>query len=319
MSASPAPTSSCPSPVPPCIQQKHVSPRCHCQRGFCRCTSLLCCERSPGQVSCQSILSTVCLVSGGASVVVVQMLEGGASYLCFSRALFSVCSVSSAPTSSCPSPVPPCIQQKHVSPRCHCQRGFCRCTSLLCCERSPGQVSCQSILSTVCLVSGGASVVVVQMLEGGASYLCFSRALFSVCSVFSRSHVFLSFSSPSLHTAEAFSPRCHCQRGFCRCTSLLCCERSEHSEHSVLGLWRSFRCRCPDVRRRCAYLCFSRALFSVCSVSFSRSHVFLSFSSPSLHTASMSAPDVIVKEASAVAQACCAVNGRQARCRVRAF
>ena len=26
---------------------------------------------------------------------------------------------------------------------------------------------------------------------------------------------------------------------------------SEHSEHSVLGLWRSFRCRCPDVRRRC--------------------------------------------------------------------
>ncbi len=115
---------------------------------------------------------------------------------------------SPAPTSSCPSPVPPCIQQKHVSPRCHCQRGFCRCTSLLCCERSPGQVSCQSILSTVCLVSGGASVVVVQMLEGGASYRCFSRALFSVCSVsFSRSHVFLSFSSPSLHTAEACQPQ----------------------------------------------------------------------------------------------------------------
>ena len=60
----------------------------------------------------------------------------------------------------------------------------------------------------MCLVSGGASVVVVQMLEGGASYLCFSRALFSVCSVsFSRSHVFLSFSSPSLHTAEACQPQ----------------------------------------------------------------------------------------------------------------
>ena len=207
MSASPAPTSSCPSPVPPCIQQKHVSPRCHCQRGFCRCTSLLCCERSPGQVSCQSILSTVLGLWRSFRCRCPDVRRR--CILPLSRALFSVCSVSFSRSHVFLSFSSPSL---HTAEACQPQMSLSKrllpCTSLLCCERSPGQVSCQSILSTVCLVSGGASVVVVQMLEGGASYLCFSRALFSVCSSnFSRSHVFLSFSSPSLHTAEACQPQ----------------------------------------------------------------------------------------------------------------
>ena len=237
----------------------------------------------------------------------------------------SAVSASPAPTSSCPSPVPPCIQQKHVSPRCHCQRGFCRCTSLLCCERSPGQVSCQSILSTVCLVSGGASVVVVQMLEGGASYLCFSRALFSVCSSnFSRSHVFCpspvppcirSMSAPDVIVKEASAAAQACcavngRQARCRV----------RAEHSVLGLWRSFRCRCPDVRRRCVLPLFQQSLvLSLQCQLLPLPRLLVLLQSLPAYSRSMSAPDVIVKEASAVAQACCAVNGRQARCRVRAF